>query len=267
MLEQAIKYSKLFKFLLGGIEGSISLLQEIHAKLDVQATSKLYGQLRSLQRHYQAGKPDKTTLRIALSSLTESSEYFKSMAEQTFSTLKKLTSAIVSWEWITFGVFTSHGRVIKCLNVYTELVNYVNFLCLSKIGMIVCMKELEYPRKSIIEELRKLDEEMTVICEEIDSSSPLATLTAALLRLAERKNLLRERVLGGSVFEELSLPARLFTKTVLTGKFVRRNTLIEWVRGYSLMFRLAALCRLLFSRKVDPDDFIDYLGRLDEGRP
>lgn len=156
MLSEFLKYYKLFSTLLKPIEGTINTLKIIEAKLDAQATSKLRGQIRSLQRIYETGTPDKTTLSNCLNSLTESCEYFKMMTDQTFKALEKQIkheNLKIFVEGLTFKFFrTGRTTFHNAVQLFTEFMNYWNLVCLSEIGIVVCMDLLKYPFTSINEE-------------------------------------------------------------------------------------------------------------------
>lgn len=157
---------RLLATLLEPIDESITLLQKIDAKLDAQASSKLSGAFDSLKRVRASKKSDETTLKIALSSLTESSRYFKTMAEHTISKMEG------QWQWqgpkglIKFWAFVINtfrdvsrfggGSINHIATLELEALNYATLFMLSEAGKIICMQELRYSAGQVDQEYTKL---------------------------------------------------------------------------------------------------------------
>ena len=156
MLEEFAKFYKLVITILKPIEQSTFLLERIDAKLDAQATSKVKGQFRSIQRLYEKGTLDNSALSNCLSSLTESCEYFKIMAGHTLKILQKEDKKDLYSFWqdcATFRFLFKGPKWVKNnLQNVTEFQTYINLILLSKIGIVVCMHALMYPLSSIAKE-------------------------------------------------------------------------------------------------------------------
>ena len=113
MIFDYLKYYKLFTILSKPIDGTINMMELMNAKLDAMAISKLQGQIRMLQRIFESESCEKTTLSICLSSLSESSEYFKKMTDLSFKTFEKKTKYFAVKgliDGLIFKTFTSKKR-------------------------------------------------------------------------------------------------------------------------------------------------------------
>lgn len=149
----------LLRALLGPLEESSSLLQKIDVKLDTEAISKCRGAIKSLQRVRSSEKPDETTLKIALNSLTESSIYFESLAKRTaHEYLERTKLGAKSVKLYLKSAIRIHRRdsLEYLISPQMEFLIYHTLELLSKIGIILCMRELGYAENHINQQYLQL---------------------------------------------------------------------------------------------------------------
>lgn len=151
---------KIIKDLFEPVNESLEILQKIDKKLDIQASSKLRGQLEMLALLADSKKNDLTSFKICLGNLNESKEYYKSLTDQAIKEFNDvygdhrlkffLTSGPMGW--LKFG--RNAGQ--KPLLCFASILDYANLWCLSEAGAIICLIKLKYSSQVVEERERQL---------------------------------------------------------------------------------------------------------------
>jgi hypothetical protein len=167
---------KLVSVLLESAMDSLALLERLEAKVDAQAIGKLRGAFRSLETAGQQRDGAALAIQMALSSFTESAEYFRSLITSINSELgfdRKLArrtkvGKVLGWGKYMAGsvrdlVGLGGGQLNKHLRLEAERIDCVNLLMLSEIGRIACMDALDFDAKVVsrnLDSLRSADFEV-----------------------------------------------------------------------------------------------------------
>ncbi|MCK4831022.1 hypothetical protein KA005_85720 [bacterium] len=146
---------KILKDLFKPVNESLELMQRIDKKLDIQASSKLRGQLETLELLISSKKKEQTSFKICLGNLNESIEYYRSLTEQTIKEFgdiygnHKIRSLLVDTPkyWLKFGRKSMQKEVLCC----ARILDYASLWCLSEAAAIICLVKLKYTSQ-IIEE-------------------------------------------------------------------------------------------------------------------
>ena len=151
---------KIIKDLFEHVDESIELLQKIDKKLDIQASSKLRGQLEMLGLLTSSKKKEQTSFKICLGNLYELTEYYKSLTDQTIKEFgdiygnHKIKFLLVSTPkaWARFGrkVWQKH---VMC---FARILDYASLWLLSEAAAIICLAKLKYSSQAIEDRERRL---------------------------------------------------------------------------------------------------------------
>lgn len=160
---------KLVRVLLESAMDSLAVLERLEAKVDAQAIGKLRGAFRSLEMAGKQREGTAVAVQMALSSLTESAEYFRSLiasfdSELNFQgKLKRGTQAgrVMGWGRFIAGsvrdlLGLGGGQLNKLLWFEVKKIDCVNLLMLSEIGRLACMEALDYDAAIISRDLDSL---------------------------------------------------------------------------------------------------------------
>lgn len=144
---------KIIKDLFEPVDQSLVLIQKIDKKLDIQASSKLRGQLETLSLLTSSEKKDKVSFQISLGNLNESTEYYKSLTDQAINEFNDIYEKHgLKWGMISAAKhFTKLGRkgVQEPVLHLARVLDYASLWCLSEAAAIICLVELKHPEKVI----------------------------------------------------------------------------------------------------------------------
>lgn len=157
---------KLVNALLESAMASLALLERLEAKVDAQAVGKLRGAFRSLQMACEQKNGTDLAVQMALTSFTESAEYFRSLIASLNSELsfdrkferRSKVGKILGWGKFAAGsvrdlLGLGQGRLSKLLWHEIERIDCINLLILAEIGRIACMAELGFEAKIVSRDL------------------------------------------------------------------------------------------------------------------
>lgn len=157
---------KLVFVLLASAMDSLALLERIEAKIDAQAMGKLRGAFRSLQLAAEQRTGTQVAVQMALGSLTESTEYFRSLIaafdkEMNFEGRGTGAGKVLHWGGFLAGsvrdlLGLGGGQLNKLLRLEVEKIHCVNLVMLSEVGRIACMDALDFDSRLVARDLATL---------------------------------------------------------------------------------------------------------------
>ena len=229
---------KIIKKLFEPVNESLELLKTIDNKLDIQASSKLRGQLETLELLTSSKKKDQTSFKICLVNLNESTEYYKSLTDQAIKDYRGIYGKHKLKHFLS-GALKSYlklGRKAaqKPVLCFARVLDYSCLWCLSEAGAIICLAKLKFDSKIIEERERRLADAFVNVCDLIeDQAGEMAILASVLDSLTYKDRLPKNKK------RPYTLSDRLAVKMVpyLLGK----NTAFSLLTGFANLKALMPL--------------------------
>lgn len=161
---------KHLRFLFRPVDESLELLHKIDKKIDMQASSRLKGQLVTLELLSTSKKQDQTTYKICLNHLNDLIEFYKDLTDQTIKEYNYMGENIKSFSSFVINSWKKLGRkaLEKPVLKLTAIANYSCLRCLSEAGAIICLVKLKYPSQVIEERKHRLASFFTSVMDFIE---------------------------------------------------------------------------------------------------
>lgn len=233
---------KIIKDLFKPVDESLELLQKIDKKLDIQASSKLRGQLETLGLLTSSEKQDQTSFTICLGNLNESIEYYKSLTDQAIKEFgdiygnHRIKFFLISTPkgWAKFGRKVGQKPVL----CFARILDYASLWSLSEAAAIICLVKLKYSSQVIEERERRLAGAIVSVWNFIlDRAIEMMALTDASLfygPLTDNIDILPENwKKSGSLSDRLT--ARMFAY------MIGRNALRSLITGFANFIAIMSL--------------------------